>query len=257
MLITNFIKKGQVISMPFSKSVRAQMEKTIYDFFSIMDPSLNNTKKYQAFFGRMSDEQFKQFFDHFFKDTTAYLTLDIVGYEHEVSMNTITKAAKYLKVPLYETVMMPSVDDRNGKAITTKQKVPVGYIHMKTVQQMVKKKNSTSLSINKRDPRTGQVTGDDKDAQFAVDENFGLMALNAKNCLKEFMSMRADDMTMKEEGYRSIRKNGYVSLQDLDDDIENKTALNTLDTYFTSMHIKTDIVNSGYILRKNLRRNEE
>ena len=93
MLITNFIKKGQVISMPFSKSVRAQMEKTIYDFFSIMDPSLNNTKKYQAFFGRMSDEQFKQFFDHFFKDTTAYLTLDIVGYEHEVSMNTITKAA--------------------------------------------------------------------------------------------------------------------------------------------------------------------
>lgn len=242
--------------MAFSKTVRANMEKLIYDFFSILDPSDSNTKKYQAMFGKMSDEQFKHYFDNFFKDNNAYLTLDIVGYEHEVSMNTITKAAKFLNVPLYETVMMPMVDDRNGKAITTKQKVPVGYIHMKTVQQMVRKKNSTSITINKRDPRTGQVTGDDKDTQFAVEENYGLLALNAKNCLKEFMSMRADDIVMKEQGYSNIRKNGYVSLQDLDDDVENKTAINTLDVFFTCMHMKTDIVNSGYILRKNLRKNE-
>ena len=122
---------------------------------------------------------------------------------------------------------------------------------MKAVQQMVRKKNSTSTTIDMRDPRTGQVTGDDKDAQFSIDENYGLMALNAKSCLKEFLSFRADDMVMKQEAYSAIRKNGYVSLNELTDNVHNKVALNTLNVYLLAMHIKTNIVDSGYLIDLN------
>lgn len=240
------------MSMAFSKPIRAKMEKLIYDVFDRLDPSGSNTKKYKDFFGKMNDKEFQKYFDNFFKNKSEYLTLDIVGYEHEPTMADIEKTAKFMGVPLFEYVMQPWVRTTDSTDISTPQKVPVGYIHMKTMQQMVRKKNSSSTKIDQRDPRTGQVTGDDKDVQFSIDENYGLMAHNAEACLKEFMSMRADDMVMKQEAYTNIRKNGYVSMAELTDDIDNKTALNTLNVYLLAMHMKTDIVNEGYMLSKNL-----
>ena len=189
------------------------MEELIYKFFTLLDPTGANTAKYKAFFGKMTDEQFKSFFDKFFKDHSAYLTLDVEAYKNDLQMVNVYKAAKFLNVPLFETVMEPffnkNDDPNSGKISASARKVPVGYIHMKPVQQMVRKKNHTSLSIDQRDPRTGQVSGDDRTVQFSIDENYGLMAHNAKSLLKEFMSVRADDMVMKQEAYADIRKNGY------------------------------------------------
>ena len=239
------------MAMAFSKQTRRKMEDLIFNFFSKIDPSGKNTKKYKEFFGKMNDSQFQAFFNKFFQDTTSYLTLDIVTYEHDLSMNNIQNAAKFLNVPLFERVVFPDIDSENGKAVTTAFEVPVGYIHMKAMQQMARKKNSTSVSVDKRDPRTGQVTGDDKDVQFSIDENYGLMAHNAKACLKEFLSVRADDMVMKQEAYSAIRKNGYVSLNELTDNVHNKVALNTLNVYLLAMHIKTNIVDSGYLIDLN------
>lgn len=241
--------------MAFTKKLRAEMEETIYKTFELLDPSGRNTKRYKEFFGSMSDADFQKFFDHFFEDTTCYLTLETVGYENELTIPNIKKAAKYLGVPLFETVMQPSFDD-SGNIVASIQPVPVGYIHMKPVQQMVRKKNSTSVSVDRRDPRTGQVTGEDKDVQFAIDENYGLMAHNAKAIMKEFLSLRADDMAMKEEGYANIRRNGYVSLNELTDSLDNKTAINTLNTYMIAMHIKSDLVNNGYMLSKTIQEKE-
>ena len=246
--------------MPFNKKLRSDMETLIYEFFSLLDPSGANTAKYKAFFGKMSDEQFKRFFDRFFKDRSAYLTLDVEAYKNDLKMVDIMKAAKYLNVPLFEYVMEPffntTTNSYEDRVVSSARKVPVGYIHMKPVQQMVRKKNNTSITIDQRDPRTGQVTGDDKSVQFSIDENYGLMAHNAKAILKEFMSVRADDMTMKQEAYADIRKNGYVSLADLTDDVKNKTALNTLNVYMLAMHMKTDLVDEGYMLEHNLEREE-
>ena len=239
------------MAMAFSKQTRKKMEDLVFNFFSKLDPSGKNTKKYKDFFGSMSDSQFQSFFNKFFQDKSASLTLAIVTYEHDLSMKNIEDAAKFLGVPLFETVVFPDIDSENGKSITTSFEVPVGYIHMKAMQQMVRKKNSTSVSIDKRDPRTGQVTGDDKDVQFSIDENYGLMAHNAKACLKEFLSVRADDMVMKQEAYSAIRKNGYVSLNELTDNVHNKVALNTLNVYLLAMHIKTNIVDSGYLIDLN------
>lgn len=246
--------------MAFSKKLRTDMETVIYDFFDRLDPSGANTAKYKAYFGKMSDAEFTRFFDRMCKDRTMYLTRDTEAYRNDLKMVDCVAAAKYLKVPLFEDVMEPFFNkDGTGdsnKIVASARKVPVGYIHMKPVQQMVRKKTNTSITIDQRDPRTGQVTGDDKSVQFSIDENYGLMAHNAKSILKEFMSVRADDLTMKAEAYSDIRKNGYMSLADLTDDVQNKTALNTLNVYMLAMHMKTDLVDEGYMLERNLERNE-
>ena len=207
----------------------------------------------------MTDKEFESFFDRMSKDHSMFLTLDVEAYKNDLKMVNVMAAAKYLKVPLFEYVMQPFYDKEGGsgdKVVASARPVPVGYIHMKPVQQMVRKKNNTSITIDQRDPRTGQVTGDDKSVQFSIDENYGLMARNAKSILKEFMSVRADDYVAKQEAYADIRKNGYVSLGDLTDDVGNKTALNTLNVYMLGMHLKTDLVDEGYMFKHNLEHNE-
>lgn len=80
-----------------------------------------------------------------------------------------------------------------------------------------------------------------------------LVAGNMFNVLKELNSARADDNVMKEEMLRDIALNGAVRLEDLTDDIMNKTALNTTDVYFLGMGIKTDLVTKGLMTVKELK----
>jgi hypothetical protein len=201
----------------------------------------------------MTDKEFDDFFKKFFEDPDAYLTLTMEAFENDLKMNNIYKTAKFMKVPLYEYVAQPYFSKDSNRPIVTPYPVPVGWIHEKRVQQTSMKKNSTSIDIDSRDPRTGQVINEDKNSKQSIDENYALMAQGSENTIKEFMSFRSDDMKMKEAAYSQIRENGYVSMKDLPDYVENKTALNMLDAYLISMGIKSDLVTEGYTLTKTLK----
>ena len=66
-----------------------------------------------------------------------------------------------------------------------------------------------------------------------------------KHTLKELNGPRADDLVMKKEMLQEIQTKGYLQLGDLTDRLENKTTLNTINTYFLGMHLKTDLVSKG------------
>lgn len=70
--------------------------------------------------------------------------------------------------------------------------------------------------------------------------------------LKEFMSIRADDLVGKQEMLKNINRDGYVSLKDMPNDVKNKQALNTLDVFFLSAGIVTDLITPGLVLRDTL-----
>ena len=233
---------------------RKKMESLIYNVFDRLDPSGLNTKKYKSFFSKMSDKEFGSFFDNFFKNPHSYLTLDIVTYEHEVQMADIKNTAKFMNVPLFEYVMEPHISDDPNNPVSTMYPVPVGYIHEKRVQQMVRKKTGVSLNISRRDSKSGQVIDEDKNARISIDESFSLLTYGAKYAAKEFLSARSDDMVMKEEMYNRIRKNGFVELKTLSDKVENKTALNTLEMYLICMGMKTDLIKEGELLPKTIER---
>lgn len=114
---------------------RPKMEKMIYTFFNAIDKSKSNTKKYKNLFEPMSDNQFKNYFKAFFTNEYAYLILDIVDYEHTVTLTDIEDAAKVLDIPLYEYVTLPHLTMDKEHAIVTKIPVPVGYINEKRTQQ--------------------------------------------------------------------------------------------------------------------------
>lgn len=239
--------------MAITKNTRVKMEKTIYDVFATLDPSKTTADKYRNQFKKMSDVEFDKFFKNLFANENDYLILDIVDYERDLTIENVEKAAKLLDVPLFERLVQPYASDDKNRPLVSKYEVPVGYIHCKRVQQFLRKKNSTSTDISMRSAMSGQVMGKDKNARDSDLENYALVTLGAENCLREFMGPRADDPVMKNEMYTQIAKNGYVSLDELTNDVKNKTTLNTIDVFFTGMGIKTDLVTDGLMVKKTIK----
>lgn len=112
--------------MAITPAKRTKMENLIYSVFSALDPTETNTNKYKSMFSSMSDAQFDKFFKNLFASDTAYLILDIVNYERDLTIEQIEKAANILKVPLMEKVAMPFVNGDPDKPVLTKYEVPVG-----------------------------------------------------------------------------------------------------------------------------------
>jgi hypothetical protein len=239
--------------MPIDKSKRQKMENMVYEVFNRLDPSGINTTKYKDFFSSMNDSQFDSFFKDFFSDDSQQFILDTVDYERDLKIEDIENAADFLGVPLFEKVAMPFVNKDPEKPVVTKYEVPVGYVHIKRVQQILSKKNSTSTDIGMRSAMTGQVIGKDKNARDSDQENFALVTLDANDILREFLGPRADDIVMKNEMYAKITRDGFVSLNDLTDDVTNKTTLNTLDVHLIGMGLKSSIITKGLLLKKSLK----
>lgn len=121
--------------MAMTPEKRAKMEKLIYDFFSAFDKTETNTNYYKDFFSSMNDTKFAEYFEEFFQNPKAYLILNIKDYENTIKMEDIERAAKVLKIPLFENVYMPHLTMDNNNVICTKEPVPVGYLNIKRTQQ--------------------------------------------------------------------------------------------------------------------------
>ena len=238
--------------MAITKEKRKKMENLIYDTFTALDPSGTNTEKYQAMFKGMSDTQFDSFFKKLFSDPDSYLILDIAEYERDVTMEQIEKAAKIVGVPLMEKIIMPNVNMDTEHPIVTKYEVPVGYLHIKRMQQILSKKNSTSTDISQRSAITGQVINADKNARGSDQENIAMITTGVDAPVRELLGPRADNFGAKTAMYSEIAKKGYVSLSELPDDPSSKVTLNTLDVYFLGMGIKTDLLTKTLELPKTL-----
>lgn len=233
--------------------IKDKMTSVIYKFFSAFDKSGTNTKKYKSIFEPMSEQVFKNWFKGFFADENAYLILDIADYVHTVKMEDIERAAKVINIPLFEYVYLPFITMDKNNVVCTKVKCAVGYAHIKRTQQTVAKKNGISTSADIRSAVTGQVTGADKNGRESDLENAMLVSMGMTNTLRELNGPRADDLVMKREMLANIARDGYLSLDDLTDDVSNKTTLNTVNTYLLGMSINSDLITKGLMLDSTLR----
>lgn len=63
----------------------------------------------------------------------------------------------------------------------------INDLHMKRLQQMLSKKNTSSIEIDQRNAKTGQVTAGDKNSRISDSDGFALTVIEADAALKEFM----------------------------------------------------------------------
>lgn len=228
--------------MPNISEKRKAIMKYLDGFFNTLDPSGANSKLYHEKFDKMSDSQFDAYMKKFLNDDKQNLYLEIIEYERDLKIEDVEECAKKIGVPLFEYVAMPYLTGDKDNVVVTKAPVAVGYIHEKRMPQTLMKKSHASIKIDKRNPKTGQVVGDDKNARNSDSEVYSLATLGATKFLKESLGPRADDMKAKNEMYAEIAKNGYVSLDDLSDDPSSKVALNTFDMYFLMQGLRTNMI---------------
>ena len=230
---------------------RKDIEDLVYGVMNRLDETGYNTKKYKDLFSKMNDSTFDSYMKKFIKSDENFY-LEIVPFKGEtLNFDSIKKAADFLKVPLNEYVYMPYANP-NGEPIRTQTPAPVGYIHMKRMQQILSKKNSFTTKFESRSAKLGTVTGDDKSGIISDNDNFSLVTIDADYALRELLGPRADDMSMKSEMLKDIERDGYVNFQNLKSDVKNKQAINTLDVYFLGAGVKTDLVSPGLLLQKTV-----
>lgn len=236
--------------MVMTKPKRKKMEDLIYRVFDDLDPSKTNSSKYREKFKKMSDDKFDKFFKSLFAEPEHYLVLDTVDYERDLRIENVEKAAKTLNIDLLEYVAMPFSNMDIDHPELTKFPVPTGHVHIKRMQQMLQKKNSTSIDISTRSALTGQVTREDKNTRDSDVENFALATLDLDYTLRELLGPRSDDLKMKSEMYSEIARTGFVSIDNLTDDPNNKTTLNTVNALMIGMGIKPDLITDGLIIKR-------
>lgn len=202
-----------------------------------------NSSGYRKEWESMTDQEFLKMMEHLRDNENEQLVyLEIVEFERDIKLENIEKCAQFMGVPLYEYVAIPDVTGDPDNVVVTPEPVPVGYAHYKRMQQTVLKKNSASIRVDRKNPKTGQLVSDEKTVRNTDVETYAMMSLGATEGLKEFMGPRADDPVMENEMYAAISDNGYVRLQDLTSDPRNKVALNTLNIYFLMQGFVTNLI---------------
>jgi hypothetical protein len=228
--------------MALTKQKRDKIEKLVLDVVKAMDnQKMANYKRYQAMFKSMSDTQFEKWaktMGHELDDTIQLYQLPF----EEMKMDQIKKAAQVLGLPMEEYIYYRH-DDPEG--IRTKMKVPVGYVHIKRVQQLLAKKNKYAFDTEDTQLKTGQVSGESKVAAISDPESFALTAINANKALEEFLGPRADAQKSKQEVYSQISRDGYATLDDKTKDPTQSTTLTTINTYLLASGFLSDLLSTS------------
>lgn len=224
------------------KEKREKIEKLVLDTVKILDnKKMENYKRYQILFKTMSDKDFEKWASNIGNELDNTITMYQLPYE-EMKISQIKSAANYLKIPLEEYIYYRHT---NPDGIRSKIPVPVGYVHIKRVQQLLSKKNRYAFDNEEVSLKDGQVKSDSKVASLSEPETLSLAAINANKAIEEFLGPRSDNQEKKNEMYKNIARDGFVALEDLEENIETSTTLNTINTYLLGSGIVSDLVTSG------------
>jgi hypothetical protein len=231
---------------------RQEAEELIYKVYDTIDKTHTNSDYYKGLFAKMSD---KDFFD--FCSRRLPFRFHNKVFDVEPKMYDIIDGFKVLKKPLLEKVKMPYVyKNSKGEPIET-QECLVVYIHLKRMKQMITKKNHVSINTEKRDMKTGLLTGEDKggketDREF---ESLGTMELNYT--MDEFARAKADAIDASVEMSAAILDKGFVTDQDITVKNNDSIGKNLFNAYLIGAHIHSNLIDVNYMTPLTAERRRE
>ena len=220
---------------------RQKAEELIYKVLDAADTTGTNSDYYKNLFSTMSDKDFEEFCKRrlpFRFHTKAFAV--------EPKMYEIIDAFKVLDKPLLEKVKLPYVYEKDGVPIET-QECAVLYIHLKRMKQMLTKKNHTSINTEKRDMKTGLLTGEDKGGKETDREFESLATMGLDYTMDEFARAKADAMNAASQMSSEILNKGYVTDAELNVSKTDSLGKNLLNAYLIGSHIHSNLIDTDYM----------
>ena len=253
---------------------RKKVEDKIYSTLDKLDVSGLNSDKYRKLFKTMSDKQFLDYFKRMANDESNnfYLEIDLYG-KNNPKMKNIKAAADYLDVPLEEYVYIRHKSP-NEEVIRTKFKVPIVYLHIKRMQQILSKKvimNNTIAGPGVRSRITGSLSDKEKAGRLTDADTVAFLSISndiRKNDLNdsvggdsaiiaEILGARSDNINMKMQLQNEISTFGDSNMKYYKPEkIPTSQAVNTLDVFLIGAGLKSDVVTPTITTRQGLRNKE-
>lgn len=225
-----------------TKKQREEAESLIYRVMDSVDKTKTNSDYYRKIFANMTDEDF---FD-FCKRRLPFRFHQEV-FKIEPKMYDIVEAFKVLNKPLLEKVKLPYVyTNKNGEPVET-QECLVIYIHIKRMKQMITKKNSTAINIEKRDMKTGLLLGEDKGGKETDREFESLAVMGLDYTMDEFARPKADAMAAMTQMSNLILSQGFVSEKDITVSKDDSLGKNLLNVYLIGANIHSNLIDIDYM----------
>jgi hypothetical protein len=224
------------------KKKREEAEALLYKVLDTVDPSKTNSDYYRAILSKMTDEQFYKFFERRLPIRFHYEPFKI-----EPTMPQIYDAFKIINKSLIEKVNFPHIYKNKDGVPVQSQPCLVMYIHIKRMKQMVAKKSHVALNTEKRDMRTGLLSGADKGAKETDREFEALAAYGLEYTMDEFSRPRADSLRSAAEMNNIILDKGSVSEKDFTVETDDSLAKNMLNVYLLAANIHSNLVDTNYM----------
>lgn len=220
----------------------------IYRFTDAMDPTGRNTQVYKEFLSTMDDNAFEKFLIKFFETDGMNIVIRRRPLE-SVTMEHIEEAAEKLGVKLRGYMAMPYLNGDTEDPAVSIEEVLFSAPPTRRLMQTVMSKNSTSTSIDKVNPETGQISDSDKHARLTDVETFSYTATNQDEAAIEMSGLRSDQPQAFSQAMKQIYTTGELDLDLIDTEGEIGVALQTLNMFMLAAGYGTTLVGDNpYLL---------
>ena len=254
--------------MAITAKNRKKAEKLVLDTLMKLEPGGLNAKRYKELFASMSDAQFVAYWKRIKEDPSAsmYVETDLYG-KNVISMDDVENACEFLGVPTEEYYY---IQHKGDVPIRSKKKVPVMYIHLKRMQQLLSKKVRTNVDIdsgNVRSRLTGGLNSSSKTGRFTDADTQALVSITSETMTTdidtgaeidpivfELLTMRGDNAGMRSSMLQQIAFNGELSIANIAENApvqEPGQAVKTLDMYYLAAGLSTDLIDTTVARKGN------
>lgn len=218
---------------------RRDAEKLVLQWMSDLDPSGDNTKRWQVKFKDMSDDAFKQFVNAC-REGRDYVSIVAPNFtDTKVGIaNNFKVAAKY-SVPLFQRIW--TIDPVTGRRYLSNDPYPIFHLPVRRQIQMAKTKFSYARNNDKTDSLTGQPTGESESGGISYPEILVLQSRGLESTVEELIWARGGNRGAFKMMNKAIADSGTVTLNELQQYSTGMKSTKVLSTYMKSIHIDNNV----------------
>lgn len=218
---------------------RRDAEKVVLQWMSDLDPSGDNTKRWQVKFKDMTDDDFKHFVNNC-REGRDYVSIVAPNFtDTKVGIaNNFKVAAKY-SVPLFQRIW--TIDPITGRRYLSNDPYPIFHLPVRRQIQMAKTKFSYARNNDKTDSLTGQPTGESESGGISYPEILVLQSRGLESTVEELIWARGGNRGAFKMMNKAIADSGTVTLNELQQFSTGMKSTKVLSTYMKSIHIDNNI----------------
>lgn len=222
-----------------TKTPRELATEEVRGFLEHAFPGTGSADLYVNYISSLSDKQFEEWIKRLESGEETLTATVPINHEYKITYEHMMAVAKKIGHDFYQQLIL--TDPETGQEIVTPIKHFVIDIVVRRQVQYFWKKISTASNSRKRNMLTGQPIHESKGSSFSYPEANALKGRGMRNTLIEFMKGRGGDIPAYNAINNIIARDGHVSLNDILYLPSRATAVDTLSSYLTAMHLRNNL----------------